>query len=262
MLSLKKRLKPAEQGFTLVEVLVAILITTLFVGVAMQTMVFAAIFKAKAQEYTEATTWIQEDLEQNVKYQADSLQFPQTTLTTDAAKGASLITVASGSIFANNDTFRIGLDPNNYTISSVIGNTLSITPALAADQVQNAAVVATKRCNPSAQNAGLADGLRDSITDTNHTDGITNITTNDNPVSFTKNFRTGKTFSLSRTTTLSATSPYSVLEVTYSVAPQNAHTTLTAAASATSNTLNVASTTGFNVGDQLTVGTDVNNNCY
>lgn len=65
----KPKLPQQEQGFTLVEVLVAILITTLFVAVSMQAMVLAAVFKTRAQQYAEATTWIQEDLE-NVKYRA------------------------------------------------------------------------------------------------------------------------------------------------------------------------------------------------
>lgn len=65
----KPKLPQQEQGFTLVEVLVAILITTLFVAVSMQAMVLAAVFKSRAQEFAQATTWIQEDLE-NVKYLA------------------------------------------------------------------------------------------------------------------------------------------------------------------------------------------------
>jgi Tfp pilus assembly protein PilV len=64
----KKPLKP-EQGFTVIEALFAILIATIFVTVAMQMMAIAAIFKARAQQNAEATTWIQEDLE-NVKLQA------------------------------------------------------------------------------------------------------------------------------------------------------------------------------------------------
>lgn len=65
-----------EQGFTLVEVLIAILITTLFVAVSMQAMVFAAVFKARAQQSAEATTWIQEDLEK-VRFEAS--QYKDTT---------------------------------------------------------------------------------------------------------------------------------------------------------------------------------------
>lgn len=70
----KPKLSQQEEGFTLIEVLVAILITTLFIAVSMQAMVFAAIFKTRAQEFTQATTWIQEDLE-DVKYQAS--QYPE-----------------------------------------------------------------------------------------------------------------------------------------------------------------------------------------
>lgn len=59
----------SHRGFTLVEVLASILIATVFVATAMQAMVIATLFKARAQEYSEATTWIQEDLE-NVMLQA------------------------------------------------------------------------------------------------------------------------------------------------------------------------------------------------
>lgn len=66
---LKPKLSQQEQGFSLVEVLVAIVIATIFVTTALQAMVIAALFKAKAQEYSEATTWIQNDLE-DLRYQA------------------------------------------------------------------------------------------------------------------------------------------------------------------------------------------------
>lgn len=206
----KPKLPQQEQGFSLVEVLVAILITTLFIGIAMQTMVIATIFKAKAQEYSEATTWIQEDLE-DVKYQAANLQFPQTTLTTNAAMGASSITVASGSMFATSDTLKVGLDSNNYRISGVSGNTLTITPNLASSQVTGSAVIETTMCNPSAQNVGLADALRDIVTAAS--------TASSNYVDSTKNFRTTKTFSMRKTTTLSTDFPYNVLQVKYEVLP-------------------------------------------
>lgn len=258
----KTKLPLQNQGFTLVEVLVAILITTLFVAVAMQSIVIAAIFKAKAQENAEATTWIQEDLE-NVKSQAAIFQFLQTTLVANANLGASSISINTPNTdivnsFAINDTLRVGLDPTSYKINNVTGSgttrTVTITPTLGSNQVQNAVVVATEKCNPAAQNRGLADKLRDLITGRD-------ITTNNNVFNppTPKTFRTGKPFIMSRTTTLSATYPYSVLEVSYSVAPQNAHTTLTAAASATSPELNVASATGFKAGDKLTIGTDINN---
>lgn len=224
MLNFKKRLSSGEQGFTLVEVLVAILITTLFVSVAMQTMVIAAIFKAKAQEYAEATTWIQEDLE-DVKYKAANLQFPRTTLAANANTGASSISVSSANIdsFAANGTLKVGLDPTSYKITGVSGTgstrTLAITPNLATDQSANAAVVATTMCNPTGATpriVGLADYLRDNIL---IAAGIATSSDNSNDFDSTKNFRTGKTFTRRRTTTLSADFPHSLIQVKYEVSP-------------------------------------------
>lgn len=261
MVKFNKRLKLAKQGFTLVEVLVAIVIATIFIGVAMQMTVFAALFKVKAQEYAEATTWIQEDLENQVKYEADRLQFQQTTLATDAALAASTISINTPSTtivnsFATNDTLRVGLDPTDYKITAVSGTgttrTLTLSPALGKAQATNALVVATKMCTPSSRTTGLADWLRDKVIGT---DVITDVNTVTNP----RTGRNRKQFIVSRTTTLSSTYPYSVLEVIYSVAPTDAHTTLSAAASATSTTLSVGSASGFKVGDKLTVGTTINN---
>jgi prepilin-type N-terminal cleavage/methylation domain-containing protein len=220
MLKLRKRLKSADEGFTLIEVIIAILIATVFVTVAMQIMVVAAIFKVKAQEYAEATTWIQEDLE-NVKYQADNLQFPKTTLTADAAAAASTITISTPTddicnSFATNDTFRVGLETTNYKISSngctlprPSTKTLTISPTLGQAQVTNAAAVATKMCSPSAQNAGLADYLRDRINSASTDSSSYNDSS--------KTFRTGKSFIMRKTTTISSDSPYSVLQVKYEV---------------------------------------------
>lgn len=74
----KPKLQQQEQGFTLVEVLVAILITVAFTAVALQVMVFAAVFKARARQYAEATMWIQEDLE-NSKAQTKTNNLPFET---------------------------------------------------------------------------------------------------------------------------------------------------------------------------------------
>lgn len=216
----KPKLLKQEQGFTLVEVLVAILITVLFVGVAMQAMVIAALFRVNAQEYSEATTWIQEDLEE-VKYKAANFQFPQTTLTVNAAQGASSINVASnttstangGTLFAANRTLKVGLDSTNYKISAVSGNTLTITPTLGTPQSENAAVVATTMCT-AAQTAGLADALRNIITDPT---GNTDLNTTTNTVDFTiTSSRTNKSFRMRRTTTLSNAI---LLQVSYEVSP-------------------------------------------
>jgi prepilin-type N-terminal cleavage/methylation domain-containing protein len=62
----------ANKGFSLVEVMVGILILLGFVGAAMQTLVASAAIKVKAQERSEATVWIQQDIEL-IRYQASQL---------------------------------------------------------------------------------------------------------------------------------------------------------------------------------------------
>jgi Tfp pilus assembly protein PilV len=57
------RSRTAEAGFTMSEVLVAILITTTFVSVALQGMVVAMLLKAKALHMAEADRWVQTDIE-------------------------------------------------------------------------------------------------------------------------------------------------------------------------------------------------------
>jgi prepilin-type N-terminal cleavage/methylation domain-containing protein len=52
-----------QQGFSLVEVLVAIMVTMIFVSVTMQMFVSAAFFRARADQYNQAMNWIQEDFE-------------------------------------------------------------------------------------------------------------------------------------------------------------------------------------------------------
>ena len=58
------RSQPQSAGFTLSEVLVAILLVTTFVAVAMQGLVVAMLLKSKALQIAEANRWVQADLEQ------------------------------------------------------------------------------------------------------------------------------------------------------------------------------------------------------
>jgi prepilin-type N-terminal cleavage/methylation domain-containing protein len=267
----KSKLPKQNQGFTLVEVLVAILITTIFVSVAMQAMAIAAFFKVKAQEYAEATTWIQEDLEQ-AKYQAANYQYTSLTstivnpigvaatdsfavndrlrissdsstytvngknsltltitptlgipqlnavvtginrcknsvLSANAAANVSSINVASAGSFAANDQIKVGSDTGTYTISTISGTTLNLTPNLGTNQGAGAVVVIAA----TNSNKGFADGLRDWITGTD-------ITSNSNSIDISKTSnRTSKPFVMRRTTTISSTPPYAVLEVKYEV---------------------------------------------
>lgn len=62
-------------GFTLSEVLLAILLTTIFVAVALQGMVVAMLLKSKALHMAEADRWVQADLEQ-IRSQLTAAQLP------------------------------------------------------------------------------------------------------------------------------------------------------------------------------------------
>lgn len=208
----KQKLSKQEQGFTLIEVLVAILIATIFITVAMQMIVIATVFKAKAQENSEATTWIQEDLE-NVRYEAGKLQFPlRTSLTADATAGTTSIIVGSTTDLAVDDILKIGLDSSKYKITAISGTTLNITPKLAIAQVTNAAIAETTMCSASQTNA-LADALRDRIMD------ASDLVSSQPSTAPSKTFRTRKQFTMSKTATVSGNAPYNLLQLKYEVSP-------------------------------------------
>ncbi len=54
---------PLADGFTMVEVLVAILVATAFVMGTLQAMVINAIYQVRAEREAQATFWIQQDME-------------------------------------------------------------------------------------------------------------------------------------------------------------------------------------------------------
>jgi Tfp pilus assembly protein PilW len=51
-----------NQGFTMVEVLVGLLLTVVFMGVSMQAMVSATAIRVRAQESSESANWVKADL--------------------------------------------------------------------------------------------------------------------------------------------------------------------------------------------------------
>jgi Tfp pilus assembly protein PilV len=65
----------AQTGFTLMEVLVAILLTTTFVAVALQGMVVAMLLKSKSFQVAEASRWVEADLE-GIRSQLTLTQLP------------------------------------------------------------------------------------------------------------------------------------------------------------------------------------------
>jgi type II secretory pathway pseudopilin PulG len=68
----------ASQGFTTIEVLVAVMLTFIFTMIAMQAIVMAAAIKVRGQELSEATKWIMADVE-SVKILSNSLNYNSST---------------------------------------------------------------------------------------------------------------------------------------------------------------------------------------
>jgi prepilin-type N-terminal cleavage/methylation domain-containing protein len=63
----KSRTRNQATGFALIEVLVAIMVSSIFVAITMQAIVAAAFFRSRAEQFDEGVNWIQEDLESVMK---------------------------------------------------------------------------------------------------------------------------------------------------------------------------------------------------
>jgi type II secretory pathway pseudopilin PulG len=80
MMLLANRPSSASQGFAMVEVLMGIMLTFIFTMIATQAMVMATAIKVRGQELSEATNWIQADVE-SVKSLSNSLNYNSSTST-------------------------------------------------------------------------------------------------------------------------------------------------------------------------------------
>jgi hypothetical protein len=155
--------KSPNQGFTLAEVVVGVLLVTIFVAAGMQLMVASMALQTRGKSDSEASDWIQTDLEQ-IKNQAGLFQL--TRLSTNAYAGSPTITVDWVNGFSNTaggNRLRIGDDSQTYEISSVSGNTFTISPGLKADKTAGALVSAVNYCNATSSASGFALAFRQSL---------------------------------------------------------------------------------------------------
>jgi len=82
-------------GFTLIEVLVAMIVAAAFVSMTMQAIMTSAAFRVVATQYDEAMSWIQEDLETVVNRAA------QYEITAQPYSSGCLATLSSNGIAAS-----------------------------------------------------------------------------------------------------------------------------------------------------------------
>lgn len=149
------RLQVAETGFTLSEVILAILITTLFVAVGLQGMVVAMLLKSKALHIAEASRWVQVDIEQMRSQLAlvqipisinrarcrpasadlgfadlvrDNLAGSNVTGIADYSLAAVVATSQTGKTFQIDRIARIPITPEN-TPAKILGIEYTVTPS-------------------------------------------------------------------------------------------------------------------------------------
>jgi type II secretory pathway pseudopilin PulG len=229
----------STSGFTLVEVLVGMLMATIFVAVTMQSMVVGSLLKSRARQYSEGTTWIQEDLEK-LKYQSATYKYttlaanatPNTTPTpTDVEIEVNLNPIPDNE-FAVGDKIKIGTESDIYTINAKSGNTLTISPNLKKPQPANTRVVEISRCGINTavnRTSGFADGLRDRYIGSDSS--LISQVRDDNKISQLKQTQIGggsptvdtgqQGFELKKTLTIADVAPYNLLEVKYEIRPSD-----------------------------------------
>lgn len=200
--------KRRSQGFTLLDVIVAIVVLTSFTSVAMTAMTSAILLKVRARITSEATNWIQHDLE-TVRNSAAQFSY---SLASAAASGQPSITLASNPGLTAGEQISVGTDATIYTIQSVSGTLIRLTTNLRYSQIAGARILALSKCNATTSQAGFAYVFGQNLPSLAN-GGTQTIS--------------GKNYTLTRQSAVSSTAPYSALKLTYTVTPQGSQTALT-----------------------------------
>ncbi len=81
----------ADRGFSLIEVIVSLMVTLIFLSVTMQMFVSASILRAKSDRYNSAYNWMQEDYETMLAkanaYEIDAVPYSNFCNPASAASG-------------------------------------------------------------------------------------------------------------------------------------------------------------------------------
>jgi prepilin-type N-terminal cleavage/methylation domain-containing protein len=154
-----------DSGFSLLEVLMAVVVVTFFTAAAMQLVVISTAFKAKAKEYTTATNLIQKDLE-GIRAKASQFEFPEVSAAIDPANPVRTIQLDSfeSEDFSNGQDVQFQGAGTTYRISSVdpITNEITLAADVADSISAGSALVNNTLCN-GAVDSGLGKTLKDKI---------------------------------------------------------------------------------------------------
>lgn len=122
MLDIKKiyaQKSQSDEGFTLLEVLIAMLIATFFVIGSMQALVLATALRVKAQEKQRANQLIQEDIEV-IRFQAEELEAKNSLCSATAYSGG----------YAEYLATEIDTNPKEKQLLNTGGKTYRLTPTV------------------------------------------------------------------------------------------------------------------------------------
>ena len=126
-----------DAGFSLIEVVVALLMIFFFTTGALEMFVLSSIFKKKAIQYTTANSLIQQDIEK-IKSAADQYSFREVNLSSigntfpiAAGSNIPLVVATTGTVvpLALNDKVRFSNSFTDFTVSSVNNNTVKLGSA-------------------------------------------------------------------------------------------------------------------------------------
>jgi prepilin-type N-terminal cleavage/methylation domain-containing protein len=185
-------------GFTLIEVIVAMLVLSLFISIAMTGLSLSVVLKVRSRISTEATNWIQQDLEA-VRSQSNQISY---TLASTAATGQPYVNLISSSGLVANEHILLGRSSMVYTIQSINGNTVRLTTNVVSNQPAGSRVLAQDKCEATTPQAGFAYALQGTLPPLQN-GGTRTIS--------------GRSYTLNRSAVVSSQAPHEVLQLTYSV---------------------------------------------
>jgi type II secretory pathway pseudopilin PulG len=110
---MKKLKDNPDAGFSLLEVVVAIVMIFFFTNVALQMLVLSSLFKKKATQYTTAISLIQQDMEK-IKSAADQYSFPKVT-----GSGTGTLILENNNGLSSSDKVQFSNGSSTYNISGI-----------------------------------------------------------------------------------------------------------------------------------------------
>ncbi|MDX2211841.1 MAG: prepilin-type N-terminal cleavage/methylation domain-containing protein [Oculatellaceae cyanobacterium bins.114] len=200
--------RQTSQGLTLIEVLVAIVLISLFMSFGMMAIATTSVFKVRARTLTEVTNWIERDIE-GVKYRVDQMTY---SLASNVTAGQQNLPLNASYSLAAGEQIAIAGDSSIYVIQSVSGNVVRLTTGLRFNAAQNTPLIALSKCNATTSQSGLAFALQQNLP----------------PVISSTLTVSGRPYTLTRQTTIRNEAPFSILQLAYTVTPQGRPTTTTA----------------------------------